>query len=772
MDSKQSDAATATDRTQNETTHEAADGFRRAGLSSTTDLWEDVTSVFRDAREQMDVGELIHLESFNLQTAMSAIELMDPKMDIGFGEVRNVSEVVLPTELSDAQVINIMDQLLVCLMSWLDGHTLPQTVFSCVYAQRIYQIPRFELFSFIRVLLATMDTIVNLVLDEKVADDEDFMTSTYGLNLQPLCSDPPEEEGLILRKILQAIDNRPFGNSECEKAMANAISLRVRFQVELYRTMQCLSGFSCEHSLSDASQLLAELKGMATDWISYTQQHDVDRDLIDRVFDSSINRHLMTSSPPRTAPLFIFDTASNYLRRLLHELSEVVELESFVLPLEIASRNNHYPSSQRHSLHIALHSIASCSSKLNPTTLTRSVLSRIMLPEYSSALFAREDADFRRLIATDMGLVEEEMTHEGLAALGSVQEGMLNTFKCLCRNRSRQRRLLLRILRWWDHYSFLSSPTEKDAPVEQDEAHNEEGTSLSDHNVQSGSLIGESQASQLDANDDRNTIDTHFAEMNSLQVVAYEVSARLMIQHWLLGFECDLYQEYEYAAVFFYVGYVLTTMANATTSLASKGQNGASLHPLRFALYTMDEARLWMCRALHSALAALSRGNQWDYSCGRGSKTSRAGRAMFGSEEFWYEQRFGVVMGLVNGPAYADYASFLSFQKVQEESLLARGDGTDIIMLLLKDAAKGFLVARRTLETAKKTAAVCSPNNVTEEILQIARVAVENSLALSHLLQTYTQPLEEQTKSSENRHHVSFKFSGHRHFPVIKVTPL
>lgn len=767
MDSKQSDASTATDRSQKETSHESADDFRPVGLTATRDLWEDVTDVFRDAREQMDVGELIHLESFNLQAAMSAIELMDPKMDIGFGEVRNVSEVVLPTELSDAQVIGIMDQLLVCLMSWLDGHTLPQTVFSCVYAQRIYQIPRFELFSFMRVLLATMDTIINLVLDEKVADDEDFMASTYGFNLQPLCSDPPEEDGLILRKILQAIDNRPLSNNDSEKALANAISLRVRFQVELYRTMQCLSGFSCEHSLSDASLLLTGLKEMATDWISYTQQHDMDRDLIDRVFDSSINRHLMTSSPPRTAPLFIFDTASDYLQRLLHELSEVVELETYVLPLEIASRENHYTHSQRHSLHIAIHSIAFCSSKLNPSTLTRSVLSRIMIPDYSSSLFGHEDADFRRLIATDMGLMEEEMTFERLAAFGSVREGMLDTFKCLCRNRSRQRRVLLRILRWWDHYAFVAFPTEKNAVVEQDEAHSEEGTSRAE--------LGESQADQLNTSGDRNAIDTHFGEMHSLQVVAYEVSARLMIQHWLLGFECDLYQEYEYAAVFFYVGYVLTTMANATTSLASKGQNGASLLPLRFALYTMDEARLWMCRALHAALAAFSRGNQWDYSCGRGSKTleaGEAGRTMFGSEELWYEQRFGVVMGLVNGPAYADYASFLTFKKVQEESLLARGDGTDTIMLLLKDAAKGFLVARRTLETAKKTAAVCPPNNVTEEILQIARVAVENSLVLSHILQTYMQPPEEQTKSSETKHHVSFNFSGHRHFPVIKVTPL
>jgi len=259
-----------------------------------------------------------------------------------------------------------------------------------------------------------------------------------------------------------------------------------------------------------------------------------------------------------------------------------------------------------------------------------------------------------------------------------------------------------------------------------------------------------------------------FAGKTALQLVAHEVSARLMTQHWLLGFECDLYQEYEYAVVFFYIGYALTTMANATASLANTGLEGAMLHPLRYALYVMDEARLWVCRALFSTLEALTLGKQWNYSWHRPCRNQQSGTGMFGSEELWYQQRFGVVAGVVNGPAYVDYGTFLSFAKLQEESLLSNETETDIIKVRLKDAAKGFLVARRTLERAKKTAQFCAENVVSEEILQIARVAVENSLVVAQLLRAYEKGIA--GGSSESAcYDVSFKFKAHRHFPVVEV---
>ena len=48
--------------------------------------WKDITSEFFGSIGDLDVGELLHYELFGLFEAMSAIEMMDKKMDIGMME--------------------------------------------------------------------------------------------------------------------------------------------------------------------------------------------------------------------------------------------------------------------------------------------------------------------------------------------------------------------------------------------------------------------------------------------------------------------------------------------------------------------------------------------------------------------------------------------------------------------------------------------------------------------------------------------------------------
>lgn len=736
---------------------------KKSGNLSDGGVWEDVTQSFRKAKTEMEIGELIHLDSFNLHAAMSAIELMDPKMDIGFDKTKNVDDIVLPSHLSDLQVINIMDELLACQMSWFDAHTLPQTVFACVYTQRMYQIPRFELFAFIQLQLAVMDSVLNLVLEEKVADDEDFIASTYGFNIRPR-SDPPEDDFRHLRKLVEKVYDRPVEDTDVAKSLADAITLRVIVQGQLYRVVQCLSGFSFEHSLTDAPKLLRELQELVTEWNACVHRREVDKELIHLIFDPSINRHLMTSSPPRTASLFDVDSALRYLRRLVLEWTELVKLETVALPPDSSLQSA--KDSRRYSLQVAMHSISLFLSRLDPTTVTRSLMSRIMVPEFASCLFTRRNAEFKRLMATDMGLTHSMMTLELLSMLVPAKGGIVDIFKCLCRNRSRQRRQVLRNLRWWDHFAYVSG-SKSDPEADPEERLEREMLSSGDVHSHEENCNTSERAPQDEPRKKGDAIEALFGAKNPVQTIAYELSARLMIHHWLLGFECELYEQYEYAAVFFYVGYVLTTMSNATTSLAEKSEEGASLHSVRFALYTMDEARLWMCRATHAALEAFSRDTRIGYTCRRANRRSEAGTGMFGSEALWYEQRFGVVKGLLNGPVYADYEAFLAFRKAHEDSLMSGKEGADLTLLLIEDAANGYVVARRTLERAKKTAQKCSANDLSEEIMQIARVAVENSLTLSQLLRSMRSSQDE-----KRSYGVDLKFIRHRHFPVIDITVL
>lgn len=46
-------------------------------------IWNDITDEFFGAVKDLKLGELVHHEIFGLFEAMSAIEMMDPKMDAG-----------------------------------------------------------------------------------------------------------------------------------------------------------------------------------------------------------------------------------------------------------------------------------------------------------------------------------------------------------------------------------------------------------------------------------------------------------------------------------------------------------------------------------------------------------------------------------------------------------------------------------------------------------------------------------------------------------------
>lgn len=54
--------------------------------------WKTITNEFFESVQELRVGELLHYEMFGLFEAMSAIEMMDKKMDIGMleGKEKNV----------------------------------------------------------------------------------------------------------------------------------------------------------------------------------------------------------------------------------------------------------------------------------------------------------------------------------------------------------------------------------------------------------------------------------------------------------------------------------------------------------------------------------------------------------------------------------------------------------------------------------------------------------------------------------------------------------
>lgn len=98
----------------------------------------EVTALLAAASCQLSVGQLLHGESFSLYEAMSAIEVGNPKMDAGVGAPATTLEQRLqqgaaPTDLSNDQMLAIIDKLMVMEASWHSGNPLAQTIYTCLY---------------------------------------------------------------------------------------------------------------------------------------------------------------------------------------------------------------------------------------------------------------------------------------------------------------------------------------------------------------------------------------------------------------------------------------------------------------------------------------------------------------------------------------------------------------------------------------------------------------------------------------------------------------
>ena len=96
----------------------------------------DVEAALQRASAELAVGELLQAEDFSLFATMSAVEVGDAKLDAGMGASAGRSvplEETAPLALSLAAQLAVSDRLLALEATWHGGHTLAQTVFTCLY---------------------------------------------------------------------------------------------------------------------------------------------------------------------------------------------------------------------------------------------------------------------------------------------------------------------------------------------------------------------------------------------------------------------------------------------------------------------------------------------------------------------------------------------------------------------------------------------------------------------------------------------------------------
>ena len=101
--------------------------------------WRDVTELCQAAAKECTPKDpMISTEEFSLFDAMSAVELLDPKMDQCYGvtcsiRIEDLLRVTFPADFTLSTALQILQSLLVHETSFLDGASYLESTHQCVF---------------------------------------------------------------------------------------------------------------------------------------------------------------------------------------------------------------------------------------------------------------------------------------------------------------------------------------------------------------------------------------------------------------------------------------------------------------------------------------------------------------------------------------------------------------------------------------------------------------------------------------------------------------
>ncbi|GMH04559.1 hypothetical protein Nepgr_006399 [Nepenthes gracilis] len=517
-------------------------------------VWTDVSSLIAAACKDLPDGELIHGGNFSLFAAMSALEIMDPKMDSGIdnGRYHSIDEAIengaAPVPLSfdrtvDALcIIDIMDHLLACEATWHKGHSLAQTVFSCLYLLRLDRTSSHALLhSYCRVVHATCNAIISVVSDARTHEEEDLFTMAYGLPLggekddrclsnlnaveETLCRQLRASKALSAKK-MAVEDVEPLQtNFDLEEGFCKALLCRLRFRKHFYHLLMCMrrpQGRGFDLARKHISSCLSELERIriSSEFLRLVASKICDDGTLVRTtasgrqpvgFDANVNIRSSAPAPPRAIRTLSWKMALEYFEKLLHDLDIICSFSLDPLLENVLRFTVQFQ-------------------KLQPDLVARAHLQLLLIQD--GKLYGRDPifAVICRAAALPEAVKDHDMQkNEFVVQLGQF---VINLLKILCTNVAWQRRKLGKILQDWRIiYVQLELAFRKE--------------------------LGEFSNMSNDEN-----LSMKMAKYILIWVEeqAYWIASRFL----LLGFELDLYSSGEYCMVYWYIYVVLIKLAEKT----------------------------------------------------------------------------------------------------------------------------------------------------------------------------------------------------------------
>ncbi|KAH8254518.1 hypothetical protein KR032_010600, partial [Drosophila birchii] len=705
--------------------------------------WVDVTKEFHDACTELQPGELAQDMLFGLFEAMSAIEIMDPKMDVGMGfdkqdlpppsfEAAIATGAIKLEDLTPAELIGTFDALFACIVSWLEGNSMDQVLFTCLYLHAPSQIKDRALRVFCTAVRNLIVVIKNIIYVAAVNEEEDFQL--YG---NPALLAAEKAQPAAVYSALKDVEDEVV--RRCKKLTATedwmAVVNRLRFMRNLfqviYQVEQMPNADTSDETINEihknlkvAMELLPLIRKTMDRGIQPEKGSEAPNPM---GFSPRIHDRSQPPAFPRS--IKIRDRPASY--QFLEEM-----ISRFKYACKVVKHKDYYS---------ALNFFIEYSKKSGQCILSRSVLQSLFSSNIRMVHGKLPMKQFLRHSVQIFNSPPVLNAKHPVAADPKVQQNLenffrycinMNTFTQFIRicgfNRARQRDKLARLIENFD--TIQVDAARLDSLMNQ----------LANERAMEGN---ESMATALKHS-------THFSTW-----VLYNCF-RAMLIFLMSGFELELYAVHEFLYIYWYpyeflIGFLVSALtrtenillaqeeyAEHQSRLQSAGagaaknrkaakpkKNKKQQRPYRGEI-VYYHALLSLCGGMYKAMGALTKDGR-----------VRLPLSQFDNEEIRYNRRFLPFATLTSPPP----VSYAEFRNIREHMMEPSAED------LYTYAGKHFNQARNVLESIQ------NPDQEMLDLLQIARTnfVVMNVLARGHQKELKRQP--------------EFDFSKHSYFPIIKL---
>ncbi|KAK6492974.1 N-alpha-acetyltransferase 35 [Huso huso] len=667
--------------------------------------WVDITQDFKGACRELKLGELLHDKLFGLFEAMSAIEMMDPKMDAGMignqvnRKVLNFEQAVKSgaikiKDLTLPDLIGIMDTCFCCLITWLEGHSLAQTVFTCLYVHNPDLIEDPAMKAFALGILKICDIAREKVNKAAVFEEEDFQAMTYGFKMANNVTDLRVTG--MLKDVEDDLQRRVKSTRSRQGEERNP-------DVEL----ETSSVTEAQKLMIQAADLLSALHTSIHHGVQAQNDTTKGDHPIMMGFEPLVNQRLLPPTFPRYAKIIKREEMVNYFTKLIERIKTVCEIVNTA------------------NLHSILEFFCEFSEQ-SPCVLSRSLLQTTFL------------IDNRKVFGTHL---MQDMIKEALRYF--VSPPVLSAKCCLYNNHQAKNYI----------DSFVTHCARPFCSLIQIHGHNRaRQRDKLGHILEFATLQDEAEKVDAALHSMLMKQEPQRQHLACLGTWVLYHSLRVMIQYLLSGFELELYSMHEYYYIYWYLSeflyaWLMSTLSRADSSqmaeerITEEQQKGRSnkkskkkkkARPLSREI-TMSQAYQNMCAGMYKTMIAFEMDGK-----------VRKPKFELDSEQVRYEHRFAPFNSVVTPPP-VHYIQFKEMSDLNKYS--PPPQSSDLYMA----ASKHFQQAKMILEN------VPSPDPEVNRILKVAKpnIVVMKLLAGGHKKETRVLP--------------EFNFSAHKYFPVVKI---